>query len=155
MKISLISVGGKMPSWVSEGYQEYAKRLPKELNPHLIDLPLANRNKNSNIEKLKVDEGKQILAALPKGVRMVALDVKGKSLSTEGLTEKLKDWQMNGQDVSIVIGGPDGLSHDCLQKAHERWSLSALTLPHPLVRVVLIEQLYRAWSITQNHPYHK
>ncbi len=155
MKISLISVGGKMPSWVSDGYQEYAKRLPRELNPQLVDLPLANRNKNSNIEKLKVDEGKQILAALPKSARMVALDVKGKPLSTEGLTEKLKDWQMNGQDVSIVIGGPDGLSHDCLQKAHERWSLSALTLPHPLVRVVLIEQLYRAWSITQNHPYHK
>ncbi|MFL0800744.1 MAG: 23S rRNA (pseudouridine(1915)-N(3))-methyltransferase RlmH [Agarilytica sp.] len=155
MKISLISVGGKMPSWVSEGYQEYAKRLPKELNPQLIDLPLANRNKNSNIEKLKADEGKQILAALPKGARMIALDVKGKSLSTEGLTEKLKDWQMNGEDASIVIGGPDGLSKDCLQQAHERWSLSALTLPHPLVRVVLIEQLYRAWSITQNHPYHK
>ncbi|MFL0803733.1 MAG: 23S rRNA (pseudouridine(1915)-N(3))-methyltransferase RlmH [Agarilytica sp.] len=155
MKISLISVGGKMPSWVSEGYQEYAKRLPRELSPQLIDLPLANRNKNSNIEKLKLEEGKQILAALPKGVRMIALDVKGKSLSTEGLTEKLKDWQMNGQDVSIVIGGPDGLSNACLQKAHERWSLSALTLPHPLVRVVLIEQLYRAWSITQNHPYHK
>ncbi len=155
MKISLISVGGKMPSWVIEGYQAYAKRLPRELNPQLIDLPLANRNKNSNIDKLKSDEGKQILAALPKGVRMVALDVKGKSLSTEGLTEKLKDWQMNGQDVSIVIGGPDGLSNDCLQQAHERWSLSALTLPHPLVRVVLIEQLYRAWSITQNHPYHK
>ncbi len=155
MKISLISVGGKMPGWISEGYNEYAKRLPKEINPKMIDLPLANRNKNSNTEKLKADEGKQILAALPKGSIMVALDVEGKALSTQGLTQKIQNWQMQGTHVSLVIGGPDGLSKECLKHASELWSLSALTMPHPLVRVVLIEQLYRAWTITQNHPYHK
>lgn len=155
MKISLISVGGKMPSWISEGYNEYAKRIPKELNPKLIDLPLANRSKNSNIEKLKHDEGKQILAALPKVTTMIALDVKGKALSTMDLTKKIQHWQMQGSHVSLVIGGPDGLSKECLKHADELWSLSALTMPHPLVRVVLIEQLYRAWTITQNHPYHK
>ncbi len=155
MKVSLISVGGKMPQWVNDGYREYAKRLPKELHPQLIDLPLANRGKNANTEKLKTEEGEQILAALPKGARMIALDVKGKALSTHDLTRKIEQWQMDGTDVSIVIGGPDGIAAECLARADERWSLSAMTMPHPLVRVFLIEQLYRAWTITQNHPYHK
>ncbi len=144
-----------MPSWVSQGYSEYSKRLPKEVNPHLIDLPLASRNKNSNVEKLKSDEGKQILSACPKGARIIALDVKGKPLSTLGLTSKMREWQMDGTHACLLIGGPDGLSQECLSHSSERWSLSELTLPHPLVRVVLIEQLYRAWTITQNHPYHK
>lgn len=155
MKVSLISVGGKMPRWVDEAYGEYAKRLPKEIQPKLIDLPLANRNKNSNTEKLRQDEGKQILAAIPKGAKLIALDVLGRSLSTYDLKNKVERWQMDGDHVCIVIGGPDGLSQECLQTAHEKWSLSAMTMPHPLVRVFLIEQLYRAWSITQNHPYHK
>lgn len=155
MKVSLVSVGSKMPGWVQEGYDEYAKRLPKELTPQLIELPLAVRSKTVNTDKIKQQEGDQILAAVPKGARRIMLDVKGKALSTEALAQKLERWQMEGTDACLVIGGPDGLSRDCLAQADEKWSLSNLTLPHPLVRVVFIEQLYRAWTILQNHPYHK
>ncbi len=155
MKISIVSVGTKMPAWVKQGYDEYAKRLPKDLAPRLQELPLAQRGKNSSVEKIKMQEGEQMLAALPKAGRVIALDVLGQALTTEKLSEKMADWQMQGQDISILIGGPDGLSSSCLARADEKWSLSGLTLPHPLVRVVLIEQLYRAWTILQNHPYHK
>ncbi len=144
-----------MPAWVAQGYDEYAKRLPRELCPSLIELPLAPRSKTSNREKIKAQEGTQIIAALSKKAHVIMLDVKGTSLSTEKLATKLENWQMSGIHANIVIGGPDGLSKECLGLADESWSLSALTLPHPLVRVVLIEQLYRAWTITQNHPYHK
>lgn len=155
MKLSIITVGSKMPSWVTEGYEEYAKRLPRDLKPTMIELPLAVRSKNSNIDKIKQQEGEQILAAIPKGATPIMLDVKGKSLSTEVLANKMSQWQMDGRDACLVIGGPDGLSQAALAAASEKWSLSGLTLPHPLVRVVLIEQLYRAWTINQNHPYHK
>lgn len=144
-----------MPKWVAQGYDEYAKRLPRELCPSLIELPLATRSKTTNQEKIKAQEGTQIIAALSKSARAIMLDVKGVSLSTEKLATKLEDWQMSGVHANIVIGGPDGLSKECRARADELWSLSALTLPHPLVRVVLIEQLYRAWTIIQNHPYHK
>lgn len=144
-----------MPDWVTQGYDEYAKRLPKELSPQLVELPLAVRSKSANVEKIKLTEGEQILSSVPKGARLLMLDVKGKSLSTEMLSQKMSSWQMEGTDICLVIGGPDGLSSQCLAAADERWSLSALTLPHPLVRVVLVEQLYRAWTILQNHPYHK
>ncbi|WNO09504.1 23S rRNA (pseudouridine(1915)-N(3))-methyltransferase RlmH [Teredinibacter sp. KSP-S5-2] len=155
MKLSIVAVGTKMPKWVQQGYEEYAKRLPRELTPHLVELAVANRGKNANIEKLKQQESEQILSSLPRQGRVVALDVLGKKISTEQLAKKMADWQMVGDDVSIVIGGPDGLSRECLNHADEKWSLSDMTLPHPLVRIVLIEQLYRAWSILQNHPYHK
>lgn len=147
-----------MPRWVQEGYNEYAKRLPRDLEPRLVELPLANRSKNKNTDAIKSSEGEQILAAvdnLPGSKRLIALDVLGKKLSTELLSEKMAGWQMDGLNPCLVIGGPDGLSPACLKQADEKWSLSGLTLPHPLVRVVLIEQLYRAWSILQNHPYHK
>lgn len=155
MKLSIVAVGTKMPKWVQQGYDEYAKRLPRELTPQLVELAVANRGKNANVEKLKQQEGEQILSSLPKQGRVVALDVLGKKISTEQLSAKMADWQMVGDNVSIIIGGPDGLSQECLNHADEKWSLSDMTLPHPLVRIVLIEQLYRAWSILQNHPYHK
>jgi len=155
LKISIVALGNKMPAWVSQGYHEYAKRLPRELSPRLLELPLVQRSKSSSVGKLKQREAEQILSAIPPKSRIIALDVKGKSFSTEVLADKLASWQMEAQDVSIVIGGPDGLAKECLTKAHERWSLSALTLPHPLVRIVLLEQLYRAWTILSRHPYHK
>ncbi len=155
MKLSIVCVGTKMPSWVTKGYEEYAVRLPRELKPKLIELPLANRSKSASIEKAKQHEGAQILASSGKSSKIIALDVLGKAISTPQLATKLEAWQMSGTDISLIIGGPDGLSDECKQRAGELWSLSALTLPHPLVRVVLIEQLYRAWTITQNHPYHK
>lgn len=144
-----------MPAWVQTAYDEYAKRLPRELSPLLVEIALAQRAKNFSVEKAKQEEAESILAALSPQSRVVALDVKGRSFSTEALAEKLQAWQMEGQDINILIGGPDGLAPACLQKADEAWSLSAMTLPHPLVRVVLIEQLYRAWTILAGHPYHK
>lgn len=144
-----------MPTWVLSGYDEYAVRLPKELKPKLVELPLASRSKTSSIEKIKQQEGLQILSSVNKSAKMIALDVLGKAISTPQLAKHLDAWKMSGTDVSLIIGGPDGLSDECKERASELWSFSALTLPHPLVRVVLIEQLYRAWTITQNHPYHK
>ncbi|SMF20733.1 23S rRNA (pseudouridine1915-N3)-methyltransferase [Alteromonadaceae bacterium Bs31] len=158
MKLHIISVGGKMPAWVQQGYGEYAKRMPRELQPNLLELPLANRSKNANTQVLKAAEAESIssaLASLPGQLRLIALDVKGKALSTEGLAEKMSYWQMEGLSPCLIIGGPDGLDQSVLRRADEKWSLSGLTLPHPLVRVLMMEQLYRAWTITQNHPYHK
>ncbi|WP_028876248.1 23S rRNA (pseudouridine(1915)-N(3))-methyltransferase RlmH [Teredinibacter turnerae] len=158
MKISILAVGGKMPAWVQEGYAEYAKRLPREIEPRMVELALANRSKSYSVEAVKQAEGEQILGAYdnaPGHKRLICLDVLGKSLRTEMLAEKMAAWQMDGVNPCLVIGGPDGLSQSCLQRADEKWSLSGLTMPHPLVRVLLIEQLYRAWTILQNHPYHK
>lgn len=155
MRISIITVGTKMPAWVSQGVDEYSKRMPRELRVEWKELPLAPRSKSSNPQQLKEKEGEQILKAVPAGDRAIALDVRGKSLSTEQLAQQLSDWQMSGDNYSLLIGGPDGLSQPCLQRAERRWSLSELTMPHPLVRILLAEQLYRAWTITVNHPYHR
>ena len=144
-----------MPGWVLSGYREYEKRLPRELCPSLIEIAPSHRSKNSNEQSNKEQEGKAILSSLTATEHVVALDVKGKPWSTEEMAEHLSQWQMNGKNISFVIGGPYGISQTCLQRADQRWSLSNMTLPHPLVRVVFIEQLYRAWSILTNHPYHK
>ena len=155
MRISIITIGTKMPSWVSQGVEEYSRRMPRELKVEWKELPLAPRGKSGNSQQLKDKEGEQILRAIPSGDRVIALDVRGKSLSTGKLAEQLSGWQMSGDNYSLLIGGPDGLSAGCLERAERRWSLSELTLPHPLVRVLLAEQLYRAWTITVNHPYHR
>ena len=155
MRISIVTVGTKMPAWVDEGVQEYHRRMPRELKVDWKTLPLAARGKNTRPAQYREQEGEQILKTIPEGDRVIALDVRGKSLSTEQLAESLRQWQMSGDNYSLLIGGPDGLSDACLQRAERRWSLSALTLPHPLVRILLSEQLYRAWTITVNHPYHR
>jgi len=129
--------------------------MPREWKFSCHELSLAKRSKTTNVDSLKEKEAEQMLSCLPQSNHVVALDVLGKSLSTESLAEKLNQWQMLGKDVSILIGGPDGLHQSCLERANESVSLSKLTLPHPLVRIMIAEQLYRAWTITQNHPYHK
>lgn len=144
-----------MPAWVREGVEEYAKRLPRELPLQWREIPLAARGKGRTAEQLRAAEGDAIAKAIPAGDVVIALDVRGKSISTEGLAQQLRDWQMSGDNVSLLIGGPDGLSETVLEAAHRRWSMSDMTLPHPLVRVILVEQLYRAWTITANHPYHR
>jgi 23S rRNA (pseudouridine1915-N3)-methyltransferase len=144
-----------MPAWVNQGVEEYGKRMPREWKLDWREIPLARRGKDANAQQLCAREGEQILKAVPAGDRVIALDVRGKRLSTEQLAEQLKDWQMSGDSYSLLIGGPDGLSPACLERADKRWSLSDLTLPHPLVRILLAEQLYRAWTITVNHPYHR
>ena len=144
-----------MPSWVSEGYQEYAKRLPRECRLQLLEVPLSKRHKSMTAAQAKQQEGKAMLAALPKDCTVIALDVSGKSWGTEDLARNLDDWLGSGRDVALLVGGPDGLSPSCLDRADRCWSLSALTYPHPLVRIVLAEQLYRAWTLNTGHPYHR
>ena len=155
MRISIIAVGTRMPAWVQQGVDEYDRRLPRELGVRWLEVPLARRGKDATGAQLSKAEGTQLLKAIPRGDRVVALDVEGTRLSTPRLAECLRSWQMSGDDYSLLIGGPDGLSEDCLARAEQRWSLSDLTLPHQLVRVLLAEQLYRAWTITVNHPYHR
>lgn len=155
MRLRIIAVGTKMPDWVEAGYAEYHKRLPRDFAVELVELPLATRSKNSDIARAMEKEGEAMLAAVGKGDSIITLEVKGKPWSTEQLAEQLAGWRMSGNNYSLLIGGPDGLAPACLAQSSSRWSLSPLTLPHPLVRILLIEQLYRAWTILQNHPYHK
>ncbi|UUA74792.1 23S rRNA (pseudouridine(1915)-N(3))-methyltransferase RlmH [Cellvibrio sp. QJXJ] len=158
MRIRIIAVGTKMPDWVEQGYAEYAKRMPRDVTVEMLELPLAQRGKNTDIATAMAKEGEAMLAAIEKGGKgeqVIALDVKGKPWSTEQLAENLASWKMSGFNYCLLIGGPDGLAPECLALASVKWSLSPLTLPHPLVRILVIEQLYRACSILQNHPYHK
>lgn len=155
MKINLVAVGNKMPSWVDQGFEEYSRRLPRECQLQLVEIAAAKRGKNAQPQQWKQDEASRILAAIPDNHRVIALEVTGKSWSTEVLSDQMADWLTDGRDVSLMVGGPDGLDQRCLQRADAKWSLSDLTLPHPLVRIVLAEQLYRAWTILQNHPYHR
>lgn len=144
-----------MPAWVTEGYLEYAKRLPRDCSLHLHQIAPAKRGKSGSASQWMREEGERLLAAIPTDHHVVALDVKGRGWSTEQLAQQLQHWQQDGRDVSLIVGGPDGLSEACLKRANQTWSLSALTFPHPLVRIVLAEQLYRAWTVLQNHPYHR
>lgn len=155
MRIKMIAVGSKMPSWVEDGYREYCKRLPKDFSLQLVEIPMSKRGKNVDLERAIRKEGELMLSAIPDGDHVVSLEVEGKAWSTEQLVKQSDQWRMEGNNVSLLIGGPDGLAPSCQQRAKQRWSLSPLTLPHPLVRVLLAEQLYRAWSILHNHPYHR
>lgn len=155
MKIKVLTIGTKMPAWVNEGVKEYVKRLPRDLALEFIELPLAARAKNSDLQRIVQKEADAMMAHIQSQDHVVALEVNGQNWSTEKLAANLETWQMNGQNVVLLIGGPDGLGDICRQRANQLWSLSALTFPHPIVRVVLAEQLYRAWTITQNHPYHR
>jgi len=143
-----------MPDWVERGVAEYSKRFPPELNLLIRELPLAQRGKSGNAQAV-VRECDAIRKALPAQDKLVVLDVKGRSFTTPQLADALSNWQMSGQNYSRVIGGPDGVDAPLLAQADLSWSLSPLTLPHPLVRVLLVEQLYRAWTINAGHPYHR
>ena len=155
MNIHLIAVGEKMPRWVQEGYREYAKRLPAECTLRLVEIPAGRRGKNADVARIMRDESARLLAAVPKGAAVVALEVGGHAWSTEQLAHRLDDWMGGGRDLALLVGGPDGLTDAARAAAGQLWSLSPLTLPHPLVRVVVAEQLYRAWSLLRNHPYHR
>ena len=155
MRIHLIAVGQKMPDWVEKGFQEYAKRLPTSCSLKLVGIPPGHRGKSADIQRAIKSESDKMLAAIPNNAKVIALDERGKSWSTVQLASQMTDWMQDGRDVALLVGGPDGLSKECKQRAEQMWSLSALTLPHPLVRVVLAEQVYRAWSVTQGHPYHR
>lgn len=144
-----------MSGWVTDAWDDYARRMPRELPLELIEVPLKKRGRNPDIDRLRREEGQALLSAVTPGYRIVALDGRGRTWSTEELASRLESWMGEGRHVGFMIGGPDGLDAGCLAQAEDRWSLGPLTLPHPLVRVVLAEQLYRAWTITRNHPYHR
>jgi len=153
MRAHLIAVGERMPAWVGEGFAEYAKRLSRELPLQLVEISTKSRSREA--ARAIADEGAAILAAIPKSAHVVALDGRGKAWSSEELAAQLARWRMQGQDLAFVIGGPDGLAPAVLERAQQRWSLGPATLPHPLVRIVVAEQLYRAVSQLGNHPYHR
>jgi len=155
MKTRLISVGERMPAWVADGFAEYRKRLSRDLPLDLVEIELGNRGKGRDAQRAIADEGAAVLAALPKDAHVVALDGRGKPWSSEQLAEQLGAWRMQGRDLAILIGGPDGHATDVLARANQSWSLGPLTLPHMLVRLVVAEQLYRAVSINAGHPYHR
>ena len=154
MRLTIVAVGQKVPDWAQTAYDDYAKRFPPELKVELKAVKTEPRA-SKTLENLLAAERTRIEGAIVRGCRVVALDERGTAVTTMALAEKLKGWQLSGDDVVIVIGGPDGLDASLKQSAHERIRLSDLTLPHAMVRVLLIEQLYRAWSITINHPYHR
>ena len=144
-----------MPGWVQAGYAEYAKRLPPECALQLVEIEPGHRGKGANLDQARREEGDRLLKALPKGALAIALDERGEPWSTARLAAELSGWLAGGRDPALMVGGADGLAPACLQRAERRWSLSALTFPHPLVRIILAEQLYRAWSQIKGHPYHR
>jgi 23S rRNA (pseudouridine1915-N3)-methyltransferase len=155
MQIHLIAVGTRMPAWIAQGYEDYARRLPRECSLRLVEIPLGRRSRTHPSAQAVEEEGRRMLSAIPERCLVVAMEVGGRSWDTPALAARLQEWLLSGRDIVLLVGGPDGLSRDCLQRADLRWSLSALTLPHALVRVVLAEQLYRAWTIISGHPYHR
>ncbi len=155
MQIHLITIGQKMPNWVKQAYDGYAKRMPKECEIRLKEIPAGKRGKNSDVKRIIRDEGEKMLTALPKNCLIVTLDVLGKPWSTPQLAQSMQGWLDSGQDIALLIGGPEGLSDAIKQIAQQSWSLSNLTFPHPLARIIVAEQLYRAWTIINHHPYHR
>jgi 23S rRNA (pseudouridine1915-N3)-methyltransferase len=155
MKLVILAVGHKMPDWITNGFDEYAKRMPPELRIELKEIKPEQRSSGRNAESVMAAEKQRIEAALPKNARVVALDERGRDWTTTQLANALPGWQQDGRDVAFVIGGADGLAPEVKARAEIMLRVSSLTLPHGMVRVLLAEQLYRAWSITQNHPYHR
>ena len=155
MRLHLLAMGTKMPAWVNTGTQEHANRLPPQCQLLIKEITAEKRTKNSDLQRICQTEGEKLLAAIPDGSLVLTLDVKGKAWTTEQLATQLDSWMMGGRDVALLVGGPEGLSAACQQRAEQSWSLSPLTFPHPLVRIIVAEQLFRAWSILSNHPYHR
>lgn len=155
MRINVIAIGKRMPAWVTEGYQDYVMRFPADFPIRLIEISAGKRTKGANISRLIQQEGEQMNAAIPAGDQVVALTEKGQLWSTSALSKQMQSWQDAGGGLSFLIGGPEGLAASSLARAQWQWSLSPLTFPHPLVRILLVEQLYRGLSILRHHPYHR
>lgn len=152
MRLRVLAVGPRQPQWVDAGFEEYRRRLP---GLELVELPLARRHKGQPAGPARDEEGARLLARLAPSAHVVALEVEGRALDTAALARRLEHWLGLGQPVDFLIGGPDGLSPDCRARAAEAWSLSPLTLPHGLARVLVAEALYRAWTVLKGHPYHR
>lgn len=155
MKLLIVTVGHKMPDWITIGYNEYAKRMPREAKIELLEIKPEPRTTGKSTLQIMEAEAQRILNALPQNCRRIALDERGVMPTTKQLAAEMKDWMSEGRDVAFIIGGADGL-HDTVKRAsHQLMALSAFTLPHAFVRVLLAEQLYRAYSLMHNHPYHR
>lgn len=154
-RIRIIAVGSRMPAWVETGFEEYRKRMPREFAVELREIATGRRSRSGDTARALAQEGTAMLQSLASEEFAVALEVGGETWSTEDLAARLRQWMADGRRIAFLIGGPDGLSQACRERAAKHWSLSRLTLPHPLVRIVLMEQLYRAWSILAAHPYHR
>lgn len=144
-----------MPTWVQQGLTDYLRRFPRDMPFELVEIPAIKRGRNVNVAQMLAKEGDLMLAAVGKGNRIVTLDIPGSPWNTQDLAQQLESWKQDGRDVSLLIGGPEGLATACKTAADQSWSLSPLTFPHPLVRILVAESLYRAWSITTHHPYHR
>jgi len=155
LRLYIVAVGNKAPAWVVDGYTEYAKRMPPEARVELIEVKPEPREAGKTPAQMMAAEARRILAAVPAGAKLVALDERGKDLSTRDLAARISTWQREGDDIALVIGGPDGLADEVKSRAVLLLRLSSLTLPHALVRVILAEALYRAVSLNQGHPYHR
>jgi 23S rRNA (pseudouridine1915-N3)-methyltransferase len=155
LRLVLVTASNKQPRWVVEGYAEYARRLDRRWSLELVEVALARRTGATDPRRAADDEARRMLRHVPGDAHVVALDVEGAQWSTATLAAKLDSWSLAAAPVCLLVGGPDGLGEACLERAHERWSLSALTLPHGLVRVVVAEALYRAVSVLSGHPYHR
>ena len=155
LNVELLASGTRPPAWINDGFLEYAGRLPRDWRLQLTEMAVARRSKTASVEQLKREEGQRLLDQLKPGAMVIALDSRGESMTTPQLAKMLDDGMQNFNRIQMMIGGPDGLSDACLDAAHKVWSLSKLTFPHFMVRILVAEQLYRAWSILNNHPYHK
>ncbi|XKE44059.1 23S rRNA (pseudouridine(1915)-N(3))-methyltransferase RlmH [Halomonas organivorans] len=155
MRVRLLAVGTRMPDWVTRGVEEYRKRLPRDFPLEVEEIAPGARGKNADTRRAVSQEAERIRARLRGDEHLVALEVGGKAWSTEQLARQAEDWRLEGRDVALLVGGPDGLDPALSASADQRWSLSPLTLPHPLVRILLAEQLYRAWTLMVGHPYHR
>lgn len=155
MKLFILAVGNKMPSWITEGFNEYAKRMPREAKIELVEIKPEARNSGKTAAQIMEAEAQRIRSALPAGVFCIALDEHGATFTTKQLAQQMQDWMQQGRDIAFIIGGADGLHASVKQQAQQLMALSTFTLPHGMVRVVLAEQLYRAHSLMHNHPYHR
>ncbi|GMU43058.1 MAG: 23S rRNA (pseudouridine(1915)-N(3))-methyltransferase RlmH [Xanthomonadales bacterium] len=155
MRAHVLSIAERAPAWVRAGFDEYARRLAQRLPIGLVELPLGPRGHNADLKRALADEGRRMQASIPRQSRVIALDGRGEAWSSEALARQLNAWMLEGRDLCFLIGGPDGLAPQCLMAAHQKWSLGPLTLPHALVRILLVEQIYRALSQLSNHPYHR
>jgi 23S rRNA (pseudouridine1915-N3)-methyltransferase len=154
VRLHLVAAGTRMPGWVDEGFREYAARMPRECRLELREVALGRRTRGGDPARAVAEEGERLLGASA-GCLRICLDVRGAAVDTPGLADKLAAWMQDGRDIALLVGGPDGLAGPCLEAAGWRWSLSPLTLPHGLVRVLVAEQLYRAWTVLSGHPYHR
>jgi 23S rRNA (pseudouridine1915-N3)-methyltransferase len=155
MHLRLLCVGARQPAWINQGFETYARRMPRGCSLVLVEVPARHRGKSSDIKRAVDKEGERLIQSIPEGALVIALDAGGEHWTTEQLAQQLEEWRRDHRNVVLLIGGAEGLAPACLERAHRRWSLSALTLPHGLARVLVAEQLYRAWTILSGHPYHR